>query len=205
MFKSRLSLKSMAFVACLLSCKLAICQDLYVDSTSADEITISSTADSTQSIKIEDTTPIEIAYEKIESAAKNASVPANLPYQNEVANAAQETKLDVALIHAVIAVESKHNAYARSSKGAYGLMQLMPETTRRFGNVKKDNAMQNVLAGSRYLSELLAQFGGNLELALAAYNAGPNAVKKYQNKIPPYKETMQYVPKVLKYYRRFSA
>lgn len=127
-----------------------------------------------------------------------------LPYNNEVIIAANETALEPALIHAVIAVESKHNAHAISKKGAYGLMQLMPATAQRFKVLDKNDVHQNILAGAKYLRELLTLFNGDLKLSLAAYNAGPAAVQKYQGHIPPYLETINYVPKVLKYYRLYS-
>ena len=118
--------------------------------------------------------------------------------------AAKATTIDPALIHAVITVESKHNAKASSVKGAYGLMQLMPATAQRFNVRDKQNTKQNILAGAQYLRELLTAFNGDLNLSLAAYNAGPGAVHKYGGRIPPYKETLEYVPKVLRYYRQYS-
>lgn len=127
-----------------------------------------------------------------------------LPYNNEVLAAAKQTSLEPALIHAVIATESKHNAHTKSNKGAYGLMQLLPATAHRFNVKNKNDVGQNILAGSLYLRELLNLFNGDLRLSLAAYNAGPAAVQKYKNQIPPYQETIHYVPKVLKYYQQYS-
>lgn len=127
-----------------------------------------------------------------------------LPYHAEVLAAANITALQPALIHALITVESKHNAQAVSNKGAYGLMQLMPATAKRFRVKDKRDAGQNILAGAQYLRELLTLFNGDLSLTLAAYNAGPGAVHKYRNRIPPYRETMRYVPNVLKYYQQYS-
>lgn len=197
--------KLMVILTAMACSNIATAKDLYIDASSAEEITITSNAvEGENAIVIEDTTPEEVII-TAESSPKKTISQASLPYQNDVIAAAEETKLDPALINAVIAAESKHNRYAKSHKGAYGLMQLMPATAVRFGYTKKDSTKQNVMAGSRYLRELLGQFNGNLELALAAYNAGPGAVIKYQNRIPPYKETKQYVPKVLKYYRRFSS
>ncbi len=79
----------------------------------------------------------------------------------------------------------------------------MPETSRRFNVKNKNDPKQNVVAGAKYLRELLNIFNGDLNLTLAAYNAGPAAVKKFGGKIPPYKETLDYVPKVLKYYHQY--
>jgi len=129
-----------------------------------------------------------------------------LPFHHEVVEAAMKTALDPALIHAVIKVESNHNPRAISHKGAYGLMQLMPDTAKRFGlgKLKQSSQRQHVLAGAQYLKALLDLFNGNLELALAAYNAGPGSVQKHHNRIPPYQETRHYVPKVLKQYRLYA-
>jgi hypothetical protein len=99
------------------------------------------------------------------------------------------------LIHAVIRAESSYDQFAVSSKGAQGLMQLMPPTARRFGVGNAFDARQNIFGGARYLKLLLDMFGGNLNFALAAYNAGENAVKRYGG-IPPYKETQRYVKKI---------
>lgn len=179
--------------------------DVYVDLSQADEINITNTAnDQDYTFKIEEpvltNTPANIAA-KIKSGSVGNR---NLPFNNEVIIAANETDIEPALIHAVITVESKHNPYAQSKKGAYGLMQLMPETSRRFNVLDKNNPKQNILAGAKYLRELLKLFNGDLKLSLAAYNAGPAAVQRFGGKIPPYRETVDYVPKVLKYYKQYS-
>lgn len=122
-----------------------------------------------------------------------------------IARAAQQHQLSHHLIHAVITVESAYNPNALSKAGAQGLMQLMPATALRFGVNDPYNPHQNIAGGSEYLKRLLTMFENNLPLALAAYNAGENAVKKYNNTIPPYKETQNYVKKVLKHYKKYSA
>jgi len=90
---------------------------------------------------------------------------------------------------------------ATSRKGAQGLMQLMPATAKRFGVKNSRDPAQNIEGGAKYLRELLTLFKNDVSLALAAYNAGEHAVIKYGNKIPPYKETQAYVPKVLGVYQ----
>jgi len=178
--------------------------DVYIDLSQLNEISISNTRlDQRYTQKIEEPTSQQDNV-LTELKALDSNKINHLPYNNEVIQAANETAIEPALIHAVMAVESKHNAKALSKKGAYGLMQLMPATARRFNVQDKNDPRQNILAGSKYLRELLTIFNGDIKLSLAAYNAGPAAVQKYHNKIPPYKETMHYVPSVLKYYRQYS-
>jgi soluble lytic murein transglycosylase-like protein len=117
--------------------------------------------------------------------------------------AAKETKVEPALIHAVISVESGYNPSARSHAGAVGLMQLMPGTAERYGVKNRLDPAQNIHGGARYLRDLQVMFNNNLQLVLAAYNAGEQAVIKYGKKIPPYRETIDYVPKVLSHYHRY--
>ena len=180
--------------------------DVYIDTSQNDEIKITSyELDQHHSLAIEDDAVLDDNQNMIvtpESKAGNAY--SSLPYNHEVVAAAKATSLDPALIHAVIATESKHNPRAQSNMGALGLMQLMPATARRFNVKDRNDPKQNITAGAKYLRELLTLYKGDLKLTLAAYNAGPGAVKKYNNRIPPYKETIHYVPKVLKYYRLYS-
>lgn len=117
--------------------------------------------------------------------------------------AARHSQLDPALIEAVVRVESGFNAAARSPKGAQGLMQLMPATARRYGVDDPFDPAQNLIGGARYLRDLLDRFA-TLPLALAAYNAGEGAVERHGNAIPPYAETIAYVPKVLAHYQRLK-
>jgi soluble lytic murein transglycosylase-like protein len=119
-----------------------------------------------------------------------------------VAQAAADTGLPEDLLHAVIQAESNYNHLAVSPKGATGLMQLMPATARQYGVADAREPAANLLGGARYLRDLLAQFNNDLTVALAAYNAGPGAVQKNGNAIPPYAETRRYVPKVLDLYQR---
>jgi soluble lytic murein transglycosylase-like protein len=128
-----------------------------------------------------------------------------LRYTGYVQEAAQANNVEPALIHAVIAAESGYDLFARSSKGAVGLMQLMPETARRYRVTNRLDPAQNIHGGTRYLRDLLRMFDNDLRLAVAAYNAGEQAVVKYGNRIPPYRETMEYVPRVMAYYRKYRA
>ncbi len=124
-------------------------------------------------------------------------------YHNEIEAAAKENNIDPALVHAVISAESGYNPFARSRRGAAGLMQLMPETARRFGARNRLDPGENIRAGVRYLRMLMDLFDHDLELVLAAYNAGENAVIRAGRRVPPYSETMTYVPRVLEYYKRY--
>jgi soluble lytic murein transglycosylase-like protein len=100
------------------------------------------------------------------------------------------------LVRAVMQVESGFNPYARSPKGAMGLMQLMPSTARQYGVRNAFNPTENVRAGVAYLRELLDRYQNNEELALAAYNAGPGAVDRHGQTVPPYRETQSYVAQI---------
>lgn len=124
-------------------------------------------------------------------------------YERMVEEVAQAYSLDEALLHAVISVESHYNPKAVSSKGAAGLMQLMPGTARRYGVSDSFDPLQNLHGGAKYLRDLMKLFNSDMSLALAAYNAGENAVIRNGNRIPPIRETRDYVPKVLGFYRKY--
>src|SRR5205823_6668849 len=113
--------------------------------------------------------------------------------------AAKKNGLPAKFVHSVVAAESGYKADAVSPKGAIGLMQLMPATAQTYGADPRDPA-QNVEAGTAYLRELLIKYDGDARRALAAYNAGPGAVDRY-NGVPPYAETQTYVERVLRKYK----
>jgi soluble lytic murein transglycosylase-like protein len=125
-------------------------------------------------------------------------IPADIPTSGDpeldriIFEEGERQGVDPRFIHAVIWQESKYDTHARSHAGAQGLMQLIPATARRFGCDDPNDPVENVAAGTKYLSWLLRRFSGNVELALAGYNAGEGAVDKYDG-IPPYDETRKYV------------
>jgi len=129
------------------------------------------------------------------------------PFHEQIAAAARTHGIDSALVHAVIAAESNYQSAAVSPKGAIGLMQVLPETGARYGVLRTTLAKPepNIRTGTRYLAELLQLFNGNLELALAGYNAGEQAVIRYGHRIPPFAETRAYVARVLRIYRDLRA
>lgn len=143
------------------------------------------------------------------SAAAEGAVKNRLPrasassYHDIVERAARRHRVNARLLHAIIAVESAYRADAVSQRGAMGLMQLMPATAERYGLTDLLDPAQNVHAGAQHLRELLEFFDGNVMLALAAYNAGAGAVLRHGG-IPPYRETAQYVAKVLERYAEYG-
>lgn len=144
----------------------------------------------------------------MQSVSKNQAAPASAKDQKiykAVSEAAEKYKLPPALILAVIKQESGFNPNAVSSCGAQGLMQLMPQTGKQMGVNAKDlrSIEGNIDGGSHYLRQMLDHFGGDVKKAIAAYNAGPGAVEKY-NGVPPFKETQNYVPSVLAHFEKFN-
>ena len=125
-------------------------------------------------------------------------------FESLVLSEAQRQRLDPALVKAVIAVESAYDPAAVSPKGAVGLMQLIPGTAERYGVRRIADPKDNVNGGTRYLRDLIDLFKGDLQLALAGYNAGEGAVIRYQNRIPPFPETQAYVKLVMQFYEHFG-
>jgi soluble lytic murein transglycosylase-like protein len=127
---------------------------------------------------------------------QTGSADRDTPYDGLIVEHARQNNVRPELVRAVVKVESNFNPYALSPKGAMGLMQLMPATARELNVANPFDPEQNIRGGSAYLRQLLDRYGDNEELALAAYNAGPAAVDKYGQAIPPYRETQRYVVKV---------
>ena len=127
------------------------------------------------------------------------------PYARIVETASRAHGVEERLVHALIWAESSYDPKAVSPSGAEGLMQLMPATAKRYGVRDSFDPKQNIDGGVKHLRELLDQFDGDLELVVAAYNAGANAVVRAGNRIPPYPQTAAYVPKVIAYYHRLES
>jgi len=146
-----------------------------------------------------------MAPDVIASPESTFRIPADIPTSGDaeldriIFEAGKKQGIDPRFIHAVIWQESKYKVEARSHAGAQGLMQLMPATAKRFGCNDPNDPMENITAGTKYLSWLLKRFSGNVELALAGYNAGEGSVDKYDG-IPPYNETQNYVKIISKRY-----
>jgi soluble lytic murein transglycosylase-like protein len=126
-------------------------------------------------------------------------------YDPVIEDAARAAQIDPSLLRALIVVESGFDERAVSRRGARGLMQLMPVTARRYGVKDAFDPAQNIRAGARYLRDLLDRFDNDLEIVLAAYNAGEEAVERHGRAIPPFAETRAYVPRVLGVYTSLRA
>ena len=125
-------------------------------------------------------------------------------YDKIISQAAQKHGVDSSLVKAVIRAESDFDKHAISSKGAQGLMQLMPETAKELEVEDSFDPVENIHAGVRYLKRQLRNFQNDVSLALAAYNAGENAVRRYGHRVPPYQETRTFVDRVLRYWDEFN-
>lgn len=152
-------------------------------------------------------TPNHSGYRRVlrENRTEGAgSTIVNPSYDELIQTASGRYNIDAELIRAVIKAESDFNARARSQKGAMGLMQLMPETARLHSVADAYDPSDNVEGGARHLRMLLDRYQGDLELSLAAYNAGSGAVEKYRG-VPPFSETREYVRRVLRFYDAYRA
>jgi soluble lytic murein transglycosylase-like protein len=137
-----------------------------------------------------------------DSVQPEATVPAP-PFDEHILQAARTYHVDAALIRAIIMAESNYNPRAVSHRGAQGLMQLMPTTAKWLGVEDSFDPALNIDAGVRYFKKLLERFDNNVQLALAAYNAGSRYVRKYRG-VPPFRATKVYIRKVLNYHRKFN-
>lgn len=126
--------------------------------------------------------------------------PPTNEYNGLIEQAANKYGIDVNLIHSIIKMESNYNPHTKSHAGAVGLMQLMPITAKTVGVTDRYNIAQNIDGGTHYFSKMLKEQNGDVRMALAAYNAGPGNVKKYGG-VPPFKETQNYIRKVMDYYK----
>lgn len=144
----------------------------------------------------------EVWYQTGRSKPRASFKPRPSAYDDLIRDTAHQVSLDPMLIKSVMHAESAFRPDAVSHKGASGLMQLMPGTARRYGVSSIFDPRENVLGGARYLSDLIERFEGNLEWALAGYNAGENAVIRTGG-IPPYEETRTYVKRVMGLYREY--
>ena len=147
--------------------------------------------------------PTDVRVTAVRRKARYHSGVADLELEQAVSRAAQQHHIQPALLLAVMKAESAFNPTAVSRAGAVGLMQLIPETAIRHGVRNLYDANDNITGGAKHLRYLLDRFHGNIRFALAAYNAGERKVDRY-GQIPPYKETQDYVKKVLVYYRSYK-
>jgi soluble lytic murein transglycosylase-like protein len=183
-----------AVFLCLAAAALPASAQIFVGASSNGSVVLSNFA-SADAPTVLIVAPATLSAAKGKTAAPAGS--AGFDVGSIVLQVAEEVDVSAHLLHAIIAVESAYDARAVSSKGAQGLMQLMPATAQRFGVLDPFDPHENVRAGARYLKALMAQFNGDLKLTLAAYNAGESAVVRYGNRVPPFAETQKYVPKVM--------
>lgn len=181
--------------------------DIYAYTDASGVVSLSNVpADGRYSVLIAASQQAVAATAPVTAVRKNrAGFAGKAGYEQVVDEVARTHGVESALLHAVISVESSYNARAVSRAGAAGLMQLMPQTARRYGVTDVFDPKQNLEGGARYLKDLLYMFDNDTSLALAAYNAGEHAVMKHGNRIPPYRETLHYVPRVMDFYQRYQA
>ena len=154
--------------------------------------------------RIKDSDPVDALGRSLNPADKLSPFHQKaIPFQPIIYQAAKRYEVEPAIIKAIIMAESSFNPKAVSHKGAQGLMQLMPRTARYLGVKDSFNPEHNIEGGVKYFKRLLDRFDGDIQLALAAYNAGSRNVRKYKG-VPPFKATKVYIKKVLKYYEEYK-
>jgi len=191
------------WLSCGLLCALACGQgqaQVYSGLSASGSLVLSSNPDEAATTLLLEAEKVPLATLAPAEPVVASAVPA--AYLAFVQEASLAYRVPSELIHAVIQVESNYNPRALSAKGARGLMQLMPATAQRFGAANSWDPRQNILTGSKYLRWLMDYFGEDLELTVAAYNAGEAAVVQAGRRIPRFAETEKYVPKVLSIYRK---
>lgn len=139
-----------------------------------------------------------------EKKTYSAQIYSPRSFEDYIRQASDLYGISYPLLKAIIKAESGFNPRAVSKKGAMGLMQIMPENIKAMNISNPFDPLENILGGARYFREMLDRFEGHLPLSLAAYNAGPTAVERYNNQIPPYKETEDYIERVLKFYSSYQ-
>ena len=185
---------------------LAARADIYAYTDSAGTTHFSNVPDNSRYTLIARTPSVDPAIPEADAKRATTWLARSSSFDAAIGRAATAASVQAELLRAVIVVESGFNPRAISRRGAIGLMQLLPTTARRYGAFNAFDPEQNVLAGARYLADLLTRYGAkNLDLVLAAYNAGENAVERYGRRVPPYRETRAYVPNVLKVYHALRA
>ena len=147
----------------------------------------------------------EVVPPRVAAEALPPTIAQKVHYDRMVNEVAKTYGLDSALLHAVISVESSYRSNAVSRKGAAGLMQLMPVLARHYGVANPLDPVQNLHGGAKHLRHLLKAYKNDVSLALAAYNSGETAVARHGKRIPPFRETTSYVPRVLGFYRKYRA
>jgi soluble lytic murein transglycosylase-like protein len=178
----------------------------YADESGAVYLTDNPEGQNYELLAVAPVEPVKVTVDEAQQTTiANTDKELGLQYKEEVKVAAQDSGVETALLHAVITVESNYNSKAVSPKGARGLMQLMPFTARRFGVNNAYDPSQNIKGGARYLAYLLKLFKNDFSLAIAAYNAGEDAVIQHGNQIPPYRETVNYVTKVMQVYKKLHS
>ena len=191
-FARRLPQVIAAAVLCVLACAVPASAQIYTWRDANGNLVLSDQRPSS------DTTTRTYAVPKAPDVRATRAVAIRRwnTYEDLIAEHARIQGIRPDLVRAVVQVESAFNPFARSPKGALGLMQLMPATIRHYGVRNPFDPADNVRAGAAYLRALLDRYDGNEELALAAYNAGPGAVDKHGQSIPPYRETLNYVAQI---------